>query len=192
MRSCAFLVAVCAVTLVSVARADVDPAVLPDFSHPGTPHRPYFDRSGGTTPRPLLVIYAHFQDVADPPARNLGWAEQRYFGDSFPSLADYFRVNSFGALGVTPAAETEGKIGDGIVEVDAGKRVEWPATQEGRNRLALELADPFVDYSAFEHDADSDAIEPDELALIVLYADVSGGADNCASARPVDPVTLDG
>jgi M6 family metalloprotease-like protein len=192
------LIACC--VLVPAAAGDVYPTPLPPFPNPGMSRPQYFDRIGGTTERPLLVVYTHFSDVADPPGQGLAWADGRYFGDSFPSAVHYFEVNSSGALGLSRAAETQGTPDDGIVDVNAGASGPFlnppgvPLDPEGlqrRNKTSLQLADPYVDYSSFDRN-DNGHITVDELAIVNLYVDPTGGSDDCGVARGIEDVTLDG
>src|SRR3954447_10068528 len=80
---------------------------LPDFAHRTDPHTPVFSVRGGQDDRPMLVVYARWDDVDFPPAFNAAMVAGRYFG-GYPSVADYFFRTSFGDLILTPAAESEG------------------------------------------------------------------------------------
>ena len=53
--------------------------------------------------RPMLVVYARWDDVDFPPAFDAARVARRYFG-GYPSVADFFFRTSFGHLVLTPAA----------------------------------------------------------------------------------------
>jgi M6 family metalloprotease-like protein len=122
----------------------------------------------------MLVIYVHFSDV-DPEVSE-EWVRGRFFdpGEAFfdpefPSVAGWYDVNSFGQLTLYPAAETQGTQDDGVVVVDAGPFDSYyadPLTPwEERNRTVLGLADPYVDYAAFDSNADG-VITDAELVVV--------------------------
>ena len=130
-------------------------ALLP-FPSAGAPFPHYFGALGGTTSRPLLVVYTHFSDVADPPGQGLAWASDRYFDDEFPSAVHYYTENSSGALTLSKASESQGTPNDGV-DVNAGASGPFlnppgiPLDPDGlrrRNKASLQLADPYVDFSS--------------------------------------------
>lgn len=169
----------------------------PDFSHPGSPHEPLYSPTGGTTDRPLLVVYMQYTDVTFPAAMDAGVVAGRFFGP-FPSVAGYFANDSFGKLVLTPAAETEssnnGANNDGVVSISiAMTKANFMAqTEPVRNKQVLQAADPFVNFAAF--DANSDGSLTDiEIVIATLEADPDpAGATGCGATRGVDPVSLDG
>lgn len=183
------------------ARAAPYPSQLPDFAHPSDSHQPYFNFTGGRTDRPMLVIYAQFEDVtfADttPSGLDAAYMADRFFGP-FPSVADYFADDSSGHLILTPAAETDssnnGAAGDGVVSVtvEMDKSDFIALGREAEVKMLLEFADPYVDYAGFDDDRNG-RLTQDEL--LVARQDVDGdppGRAGCATSRRVDPVTLDG
>jgi M6 family metalloprotease-like protein len=176
------------------------PSPPPDFAHPGTPHSPLYSSTGGRTDRPMLVIYAEFNDLTfghtSPPGLDAAYTADRYFGP-FPSVADYFDDDSSGQLRLTPVAESDasnnGTVNDGVVSVsiDMDKSDFLGLGLTTGQKLLLEAADPFVDYSTFDADANG-RITQTELVVHRQDVDPDPVGPGCATARRPDPVTLDG
>lgn len=188
-------------TVAATAVAAEYPATPPDFAHPSHPHSPLYSVDGGTTNRPMLVIYAEFNDLTfadtSPAGLDASYMADRFFG-SFPSVADYFADDSYGNLEFTAAQETDdsnnGAVNDGVVSVsiDKDKSDFLTLGRSAEQKALLEAADPFVDYSNFDAD-DNGRITQDEL--VVHRQDVDpdpAGPDGCATARRPDSVELDG
>jgi len=128
----------------------------------------------------MLVIYVRFSDVE--PGEDEEWVRQRFFhpppsdpffDPEFPSVAAWYNVNSFDGLRLVPAAETQGTLDDGVVVVDAGTFDSYYADPytpwEERNRTVLELADPYVDFAAFDTPPNGNGdgvITDDELVVV--------------------------
>jgi len=188
-------------------QAAIYPDPPPDFSHRGSPHSRLFSPYGGTLDRPLLVIYLHFSNQPEPPGKNLDWARQKFFGPEFPNVVGWYQANSFGNLTLFPASETQGTVNDGVVEVEGGTIEEYNALypDEGAmNRRLLELADPFVDFAAFDSNHDG-TVSSEELVVVNLRVhydigqpgpddDQQSGANRgmCSSGYPCPTVTMDG
>ena len=141
---------------VGAAIADQSP---PDFAHPSTPHSLLFSPVGGQEDRPILVIYLRWDDVDYPAGFGAPMVASRFFGTGFPSITfpsvgDYFRRLSFNDLFLFPAAEWEGTEQDGIVQVTVpGTRADFfTLSEQARNKRALELANPYVDFASFDSD----------------------------------------
>lgn len=176
------------------------PSPPPDFAHPGSPHSPLYSFTGGRTDRPMLVIYAEFDDLTfghtSPPGLDAAYTADRYFGP-FPSVADYFDDDSSGRLRLTPAAESDasnnGAVNDGVVSVsiDMAKSDFLGLGLTAGQKVLLEAADPFVDYSAFDADGNG-RITQTELVVHRQDVDPDPVGPGCATARRPDPVTLDG
>jgi len=135
----------------------------------------------------MVVLYLQFDDVTAPAGRDAAWVADRFFG-SFPSVADYFADDSFGELILTPAPETNtadnGTADDGVVVLNMGDRATFFSnSDEQRNRLAVDAADPFVNFAAFDSNGNG-TITDAELIVEVLEEDAnaSGG---CGIARGV-------
>ncbi|MEW5854686.1 MAG: hypothetical protein AB2A00_38275 [Myxococcota bacterium] len=194
------LLALLSLVVAGRARAATYPSPPPDFSHPDTPHRGDIRLSpvGGQEDRPLLVIYARWDDVGYPAEFPVATVAERFFGTgfpstSFPSVGDYFRRLSFNDLFLFPAAETQGTAYDGVVQVTVpGTKTEFfslPATT--RNRILLELADPFVDYASFDGDGNG-VLTNLELVVNALEAEPTIPLpQGCGITRGVDSVSLD-
>jgi M6 family metalloprotease-like protein len=166
----------------------------PDFTHADKPHTPLYSTKGGTTDRPMLVIYGRISGVKPSPPGvsdpDAAWAATRFFG-GFPSVADYFSKGSFGNLQLTPAAESDtkddGAVNDGVVVVNLPSDFFSKSPSiEAQVRDALKAAadDPGVDLSVFDRDRDG-RIAQDELVAHFFF----GGREfrDCAVARPTAP-----
>ncbi|HEX9891706.1 MAG TPA: hypothetical protein VGB28_06545 [Actinomycetota bacterium] len=179
----------------SAAAAPPYPDDLPDFAHRDDPHSERYSFTGGSTDRPMLVLYAEFNDVPYPAGQDAAFWEERFFGP-FPSVRDYFIENSHGDLVFSRALETDasngGAVNDGIVSIsvdqDKGDFLQMGRSAEAK--FLLEEADPFVDFSDFDRNGDG-RITNLELVVHRFDADpdLVGG---CGTTRGVDPVTLDG
>jgi M6 family metalloprotease-like protein len=189
-----------AAPLTAQTQAAIYPDPPPDFSHPDSPHSRLFSPYGGTLDRPLLVIYLHFSNAPEPPGKGLDWARQRFFGPEFPNVVGWYQANSFGKLNLFPASETQGTVNDGVVEVEGGTIEEYNnlLPDDGAlNRRLLELADPYVDFAAFDSNGDG-TVTDEELVVVNLrvHTDDSGTAANrslCENTPdPCPSVVLDG
>jgi M6 family metalloprotease-like protein len=202
-------VTVCAAVVVSLIAIGATPAATypsppHDFSHPGTPHdgfpfADFFNSTAGQEDRPLLVIYARWNDVGYPTAFDAQTVASRFFGTglpstTFPSVGDYFRRLSFNKLYVFPAQETQGTPNDGVVQVHVpGTKAEFFAlSNAARNRRLLELADPFVDFASFDTDGNG-SLSSLELAVNAYEAAPETPLwQGSGIAAEVAAVTLDG
>lgn len=202
MRYTAGLVALLALVLVGSAHGTAYPSPPYDFSHPGKTHvgrSPLFSSLGGNTDRPILVIYARWQDVDYPAGVDAAMVAQRFFGTGFPSITfpsvgDYFRRLSFNKLFLFPAAETQGTPYDGVVQVTVPetKAQFFTRSNGARNKILLQLADPFVDFRDFDLDG-SDTLDDLELVVNALEAEPSLPLwQGCGIARNPDAMSLDG
>ena len=183
------------VALVGSAGAATYPTPPPDFAHRDTdPHTGMFSVDGGQTDRPMLVVYARWDDVEFPLLFNAAMVAGRYFG-GYPSVADFFFRTSFGDLILTPAAETEGTPNDGVVQVHIpGTKAEFfgpGVSDEQRNRIMLQAADRFVDFGSFDRNGNG-SLERFELLLNTLEANPLAPGKGLGIARGVASLTLDG
>lgn len=192
------------VVLASAATSDhAKAATADDFVHADDPHRELFSLEGGLTRRPLLMLYLRMDDVASIVTPT--WVRDRHLG-RFPSVRDYFTTRSGGGLVLDAASESEDVVDDGVVTLDfesfdalrnegrpEGVRIpRWVA------RRALLAADEFVDFSAFDADADG-ILDNTELAVSVMrdsnprFVDGDFVADEGGATRtPYDLSELDG
>lgn len=199
-RCTRFAVAItCCLALAGTGWGATYPTPPADFSHPGSfhdtfarPNDPVYSHLGGQIDRPMLVIYARWDDVDFPPAFNAARVASRFFG-SFPSVADYFLRTSFGELELSPAPETEGVWDDGVVQVHVpGTKAEFFTLSEAaRNKVLVQAADPFVDFRAFDANGNR-ALSDLELVLNTLEANPLPPGAGLGIANPIAPVTLDG
>ena len=167
--------ALAALALAPAGSAQAYPSPPFDFAHQASPHDPIYSFAGGLTDRPMLVIYARWDDVDFPPAFPASRVASRYFGP-FPSVADYFSMASFGGLLLPPAAETEGTANDGVVQVHVpGTKADFfTLSPSARNKVLVEAADPFVDFASFDADGNG-AVGRLELLVNTLEADPASG-----------------
>jgi M6 family metalloprotease-like protein len=144
------------------------------------------------------VIYARWDDVDYPSGFDAAAVARRFFGTGFPStefpsVGDYFRRLSFNDVFLFPILETQGAH-DGVVQVQVpGTKAQFFAQSEAvRNRILVELADPFVDYSYYDTDGNG-ALSNLELVVNAYEAApetpmwLGGGI-----ARPIAATTRDG
>jgi hypothetical protein len=147
------------------------------------PRRPGSTRAGAPRwaarqPRSqaVLVIFADFT----PSVRNSGTTAptlaSKFFG--LTSSVSYYGEVSYGLFTVTPAAESDTALGgianDGIVSVTLGYAHPNPdSTINDVNRTitrdALIAADPFVNFAAFDTDANG-TISVTELHVVIIVA----------------------
>ncbi|MBG0831722.1 hypothetical protein HS041_28770 [Planomonospora sp. ID67723] len=182
--------------IVALTAAMDYPEPLPDFAHPHAPHYPWYQPVNAATSRPVLIIRGGFTDVPWPAVKDDAWLGRRYFG-GYPSVRDYFVQSSDGRVYLTRAAESSGVHDDGIVTVDYGLTLaQWTAlTDEQMMRHAVNLADPLVNYAAFDRNGDH-RLGQDEVVIVVLQSvrsDTGGYIGECGAAREVFPgPVLDG
>jgi M6 family metalloprotease-like protein len=192
---------VLAAVLAPSAGASSYPTPLPDFVHASDPHYndPLFSPLGGQEDRPILVVYARWDDVDYPAGVDGAAIAQRFFGTGFPSITfpsvgDYFRRLSFNDLFLFPAAETQGTMNDGVVQVTVpGTKAEFfQLSTTARNKRLLELADPYVDFESFDADGNGSLSNLELVANVLEAAPETPMWQGCGIARGVDSVTLDG
>lgn len=172
----------------------------PVFGDPSDPLSEMFSSRGGQTDRPVLVVFAEFDDLSfndtDPSSIDAAYLHERFFG-AFPSVEGYFSETSNGHLQLTPAAESDtannGAANDGIVSVsiDMDKGDFLSNGREAEQAMLLEAADPYVDYSQFDVD-ENGRITQDELIFVRQDVDPSPVPVGSGTARRPDPVELDG
>jgi M6 family metalloprotease-like protein len=176
------------------AGAATYPTPLPDFAHRTDPHTPVFSVRGGQEDRPMLVVYARWDDVDYPSTAPLSMVVNGYFGPN-PSVSDFFFRTSFGDLILSPAAETQGTANDGVVQVwIPGTKAAFfgPGVSDTqRNRIMLQAADPFVDFASFDRNGNG-SLERFELLLNTLEANPAPVGTGSGIARGVASLTLDG
>ncbi|MBW2444528.1 MAG: hypothetical protein JRG83_01245 [Deltaproteobacteria bacterium] len=83
------------------------------------------------------------------------------------SVATWFRTASGGRFDLSRAAETQGTVNDGVVLIEGVMESDWETL--GFRRLAVEAADPFVDYGSFDADGDG-TLQNEELLLYAVNA----------------------
>ena len=176
------------------AGAAAYPTPLPDFAHRDHPHTTVFSVRGGQEDRPMLVVYARWDDVDFPPAFPAQTVAGRYFG-GYPSVANFFFKTSYGDLILTPAAETQGTPNDGVVQVwIPGTKAAFfgpGVSDEQRNKIMLQAADPFVDFASFDRDGNG-SLDRFELLLNTLEANPLPPGSGLGITRAVASLKLDG
>ena len=137
---------------------------------------------------PLITVVIGFSNV--PYEDGFNWADTIFSGPK--SLAAYYTDMSFGKFTFTPAPETSAfGVGDNTNEADApndgvvhvklssehkdwANEDEYPALAQAII-AALEAADPYVDFSAFDAD-ENGVIGTNELAVGFVFAGYEGSA----------------
>lgn len=127
-----------------------------------------------TGSEPMLTILVEFTDQNSVGTDQADWNDLVFDGPR--SLRQYYEDASSGVYTVGPAAETDasngGAANDGVVGW-LSLAVPHPNDNSTGNRtaaqLAIEAADPYVDYSAFDTNGDN-ILAPDELHLLVVMA----------------------
>jgi M6 family metalloprotease-like protein len=141
--------------------------------------------SAGGEQQPLLVILVEFSNRAPVGATAPQFAS--HFFTAASSVKSYFDANLFGRLAVTPAADSHGAAGDGVVgwlplamnHPNRGITGSKTATEAQKNqakhetrkaiKAAIEAADPYVDFAAHDRNRDG-ALSVWELAVTVIFA----------------------
>lgn len=127
----------------------------------------------------VLVILGYYDDT---PQKTLPADFQGEFFGSSKSVKDYYSQASYGLFSLTPAAESFGTPNDGIVGwVNLGKTHPNPRNQDWNATLsiataALQAANPYVDFSAFDKDGDK-GISASELHVVLIIAGYEASAD---------------
>ncbi len=139
---------------------------------------------------PLLTVVIGFTNV--PYENGWDWSETIFSGEK--SLSAYYSDMSFGKFTFTPAAETSAfgvggntnaadKANDGVVHVnvpmehkDWANKDEDPALAQAMI-AAIEAADEYVDFSAFDCD-ENGFIAQNELAVGFVFAGYEGSASS--------------
>ena len=127
----------------------------------------------GTGVQPGLVILVSFANQASVGTTEDQWSAE-FFGPG-ATVAGYYQANSFGKFALTPAAETGGVPGNGVVgwlqlpydHPDFGNDYGPSETKLGVD--AVKAADPYVDYASFDTDGNG-VLSPTELHVTVIVA----------------------
>ncbi len=122
------------------------------------------------TERDLLVVRVAYTDItlSNPAAL---WSE-KFFSPLEGSVNHFYAENARGHFRFNPAQETQDSPNDGIIDVTLSKNHSNPTTVlaiQPDLTAALALCDPFIDFSAFDTNADG-AIASDELLLVFVVA----------------------
>lgn len=175
-----------AITILAASGAAAQyPDPPPDFVHASAPLGLHYSPYGGTTDRPLLVLFVQFGDVTTPMGINEAWLQNRIFGP-FPGVVDYLTSVSSGEMILSPGPENVGIPNDGMVSLMIPTFASVfdgdPIREFG---LVLQAADPLIDFSVFDTNGDG-AI--DDFELVVTYVRVAnpavtGDDDDCGSTR---------
>ncbi len=171
------------------------PNPLPDFAHPNSPHRTLLSPTGGDLDRPVLVVYLQYADVKFAANQDAAYMANRFFSGQFPSVVNYFAASSSGKLILTPAAESDtaggGAANDGVVEVSTGMTQAAFDNQNAdqQNKQALQLADPFVNFAAFDSNPNDGKVTESELLVVVVKAPPT---NQCGANFGNAAVSLDG
>ncbi|MBO0446558.1 M6 family metalloprotease domain-containing protein, partial [Enterococcus ureilyticus] len=120
----------------------------------------------------LLVLLVEFEDV------KLKYSDEDWsrliFGETAPSLKNYYSMTTNNGIGIDPARETNGSPNDGIIRLTLdGKHPNTGQQLITENqkitRSALEKADQFIDYKQYDTNGNG-RIETDELHFMVIVA----------------------
>ena len=117
----------------------------------------------------VLFILAEFTDQSGT------YSETSWASFISNSIADFYDKCSYGDVTLTPAAETSGTSGNGVIDwVNVGAT--HPNTGSSTGTANKQLTkddiiadDPFVNFAAFDTDADG-YVDSDELAVVVIVA----------------------
>jgi len=129
-------------------------------------------RNSGT--QPTLVILVAFADQPPVVSTPADW-HSLAFGPAF-SVSDYYKEVSYGQLSIVPGAESSGTVDDGVVGwLTLGS--DHPNTGGNTGVLnillsaeAIQAADPYVDYAAYDTKAPFGTVTSDELHIVVVAA----------------------
>jgi M6 family metalloprotease-like protein len=210
------LITVLILTTPAIANAPY-PDPPPQFPVLDESHEDLLNPIGGTTIRPMVVIYVQFADEryedTNPPPGDT-WVDtdymdasdihERFFGDEFPSVVGYFESASNGNLSFYPAAESDSSNGgaenDGVISItiDANKTgwvfgdgaLEWHEQQEA----ILNAASDHINFADFAND--DGRVTEEELIIVRHDVDLgvipqgSGGIRHAPSGLEIDGVTL--
>ena len=154
-------------------------------------------RAAGGGDRPLLVFVLRFADSAADAQWVGPWdqsfALDRFFGAGDASVNGYVKVASGGAFSFRPAAEAQGQVNDGIVEVNyPGSMADFRNSQRAALG-AMRASDDLVDYTRFDTDGDQ-VLEPQELAieLVELVGDATRSPETGPLCCMESPDGIDG
>ena len=189
-RRSAILLSAIAVALWTLSSAPVTAQIYPDpppdFATVNPPLKTYLTPTGGTTDRPMLVLFATYTDVATPAGVNETSIAARIFGPTL-SVADYHKVNSLGGdLDLIPAPEGSGTPNNGVVALNVGLSGPFRGgniqNEAGNIMTAL---DEVIDFAIFDNNPADGKLSPLELVVISISTSIPGPgtADNCAGAR---------
>jgi M6 family metalloprotease-like protein len=186
LRTLCVLIALAGLLAASAAAATY-PSPPFDFAHPGTPHEPRMTPAGGDNDRPMLVVYGRFSaNGPDTPGVTATTISQMFFG-GYPSVFRYFRDDSFGRLTFPPVQETEGSANDGVITIDLGDRATFDGQSEAvRGRRVVDLADPYINYAAYDRNNDG-RVDENELVIFHVFTAVPTATDlqRCGATRNI-------
>lgn len=164
----------------------------------------------GTVRRPLLTILLEFTqrgEIATPGAftglfeTDLAYWQQTLYGSLAGSINHYYVDMSRGTFSFVHAKETHGTANDGVVRI----RLPFPHPNSKKDYTLLEAylkealvrADPYVNFAAYDTNADG-RIRGNELTVLFVVAGYEASNSNrtpaiWAHARRFDtPISLDG
>lgn len=141
----------------------------------------------------MLVVLVRFSDQAPVGSTASDWSGL-FFG-GFPGLADYYDEVSYSQFSVVPAAEGHGTSNDGVVgwlnvgsaHPDTGFCIGYANSSDCSRadaqliQDALETADNYVNFAAFDDNGDG-SISSDELLIYVVAAGYEGAFGGYPSA----------
>ncbi len=168
------------------------PAVRPTFPPAPAPN------AARTGSEPLVVILAESSNqtsiakgAGDTNAHTRAYWAGQVFGAT-NSVAAYYSDMSGGAYSITPATEndaggvTSGVANDGIIGwVNTGvahPNVDFGGPSNAAVGAAITAASPYIDYAAYDTDADG-VVEPHELHILIVFAGYEGayGLSDCGN-----------
>lgn len=146
------------------------PPVAPSLIEKNIPRKLRLDSKSLSHTQYVLVILVDFNDVSF--TYSDASFESLIFGAS-DSVKDYYLDNTFDEFVVTPPTESYGTANDGIVHVSAGTNHPNYGSSFSSWRTVADnytaLADPYVDFSAYDTDA-SGSVTSDELSVVLILA----------------------
>jgi len=126
----------------------------------------------------MVVILVDFNNV-QMSMPDTFWRD-RMFGDVTGSAHDYYREATYGKYRITPASETFGDADDGVVHIALSElhpggeaSLAYPMDIVPAARRAVTAADAYLDFSAFDTDADG-MVASHELQIALVFAGYEG------------------
>jgi M6 family metalloprotease-like protein/uncharacterized repeat protein (TIGR02543 family) len=147
----------------------------------------------------FIINYLNISSTAEE-----GYWADKFFGSTYPSVNNYYNEVSYGKTSIGPATENYQQVNDGVIEIslpynhpaEFGYTSSVSSAVASHVRQALEIADEYVDFSAYDQNLDGD-ISSSELHIAAIFAGgeaATGGVYNSiwAHAWSYPTLALDG